>query len=247
MRRRWVTISVALFFALLAAGVGLGITIAPGKSFSLPRVRVEAALSPDGTMRVVEHLTYDFTGRFSFGTRPIPVGPYTITDMLGGLGVAALALQAWVGGAIALAAAAVQLSLTPVLRQRSPGGQRRYQEWLGVRRFLTDFSQLADAPAGHLVLWERYLVYAVALGVSDELAHGLATKLPEAETAQFAPWYVVHVGGSPGYGSLGDFSHGFATSAVAPFTPASSSGSGFGGGFSGGGGGGGGGGGIGAG
>src|SRR4029077_127988 len=35
----------------------------------------------DGTLAVVEHLTYDFTGRFSYGTRPIPAGTYEITDM----------------------------------------------------------------------------------------------------------------------------------------------------------------------
>jgi uncharacterized membrane protein len=166
---------------------------------------------------------------------------------VGILGVAALSVQAWAGGAIALAEAALQLALTPLLRQRTPAGQRRYHEWLGVRHYLTDFSQLADAPAGHLVLWERYLVYAVALGVSDELAHGLAARLGAEESAQFAPWYVGLSLGTPGYGSIGQFSSGFATSAVSSFTPASSSsGSGFGGGFSGGGGGGGGGGGIGA-
>ena len=32
-------------------------------------------------MHVVEHITYDFHGPFSYGTRPIPVGPYQITDM----------------------------------------------------------------------------------------------------------------------------------------------------------------------
>ena len=32
-------------------------------------------------MQVVEHITYDFTGQFHYGTRPIPVGAYTISDM----------------------------------------------------------------------------------------------------------------------------------------------------------------------
>ena len=46
----------------------------------------------------------------------------------------------------------------PLLRQRSPEGQVRFLQWRGVRNYLRDFSQLADAPVGHLLLWERYLV-----------------------------------------------------------------------------------------
>ncbi|MGZ4800673.1 MAG: DUF2207 family protein [Acidimicrobiia bacterium] len=159
--------------------------------------------------------------------------------------VAALILEAWISGAIALAWAAVQLALTPLLRQRTPKGTRRYHEWLGVRNYLRDFSQLETAPAGHLVLWERYLVYAVALGVSDELARGLAARIPPEQAAAFAGWYVSTSHDGPAYGSIGQFSSGFSASAVSSFTPPSS-GSGGGGGFSGGGGGGGGGGGIGA-
>jgi uncharacterized membrane protein len=180
------------------------------------------------------------------GKRGLPFFVNIVAAVVVGLtGVAALAMEAWIGGAIAVTWAAVQLALTPLLRQRTPEGQRRYHEWLGVRNYLRDFSQLADAPAGHLVLWEKYLVYAVALGVSDELARGLAARLPEEQATTFAPWYVHAHGGRPAYGSIGAFSTGFATSAVSAFTP-KSSGSGGGGGFSGGGGGGGGGGGIGA-
>ena len=69
-------------------------------------------------------------------------------------------LRLWVIGGIAIAWAAVQIALTPLLRQRSPEGQVRFLQWRGVRNYLRDFSQLADAPVGHLVLWERYLVYA---------------------------------------------------------------------------------------
>ena len=100
-----------------------------------------------------------------------------------------------------------------------------------MRNYLRDFSQLADAPAGHLVLWERYLVYAVALGVSDQLARGLEARIPPDESTHFAAWYAVGVGHHPGYGSIGNFSESFATSAVSSFTPPSSGGGGGGGGM----------------
>jgi Predicted membrane protein len=163
--------------------------------------------------------------------------------LVGLAGVGALGLRLWVVGGIAIAGAGLQLALTPLLRQRSPEGHQRFLEWKGVAKYLHDFSQLADAPVGHLILWERYLVYAAALGVSEQLAEGLAARIPPEEQANFAPWYVgMHPGA--GYSSIGDFSSGIATS-TSSFSPPSSS-SGGGGGFSGGGGGGGGGGGIGA-
>lgn len=165
--------------------------------------------------------------------------------VVGVIGGFTIAFGALIVGVVVLAWGAVQLFLTPLLRQRSPEGQNRYHQWLGVQKFLRDFSQLADAPAGHLILWEQYLVYAVALGVSDELAAGLAAKLPAEEQPTFAPWYIgYHPTGSTSFGSIGDFASGIGAS-TGSFTPPSSS-SGGGGGFSGGGGGGGGGGGIGA-
>ncbi len=165
--------------------------------------------------------------------------------VVGVVGGFAIAYGALVVGVIVLAWGAVQLFLTPLLRQRSPAGQNRYHQWLGVQRYLRDFSQLADAPAGHLILWEQYLVYAVALEVSEQLAAGLAAKLPPEEQPTFAPWYVgYHPAGSSSFGSIGDFASGIGAS-TGSFSPPSSS-SGGGGGFSGGGGGGGGGGGIGA-
>ncbi len=164
--------------------------------------------------------------------------------VVGLVGAGALGLRLWLLGGVALAWAAVQLALTPLLRQRSPLGQQRYLQWKGVQSYLRDFSQLADAPVGHLVLWERYLVYGAALGVSEELAQGLAARIPAEQQATFAPWYVGYHPGVGSFSSIGDFGSGIAASTAA-FTPASS-GSGGGGGFSGGGGGGGGGGGIGA-
>ena len=62
---------------------------------------------------------------------------------------------------------------TLLLRSRTAEGAQRASEWKAFERKLRDFSQMEDAPAGHLILWERYLVYAVALGVSQRLAHGL--------------------------------------------------------------------------
>jgi uncharacterized membrane protein len=138
---------------------------------------------------------------------------------------------------------AVGLGLgTLLLRSRTPAGAQRASEWKAFERKLRDFSQMEDAPAGHLILWERYLVYAVALGVSQRLAHALAMRVPAEQRSSFAPWYVGS-GSNYSFGGMADFGSSFGGTVHSAMVPSSS---GSGGGFSGGGGGGGGGGGFGA-
>ena len=154
----------------------------------------------------------------------------------------------------AIGVAVVLLACMVLLRRRTPEGAQRFAEWNGLKQFLKDFSQLQDAPSGHMALYERYLVAAVALGVADELVEALRVRIPEiANDPTFATWYVGSrtATGFGSFSSLGDFSSGLVGGATAPRPSdprprSGSSGGGGGGGFSGGGGGGGGGGGFGA-
>ena len=175
--------------------------------------------------------------------------------LIGGLGLfaaAALANEAFAAGGAAIGAAVVLLACMVLLRRRTVAGAQRYAEWNGLKKFLKDFSQLQDAPSGHMALYERYLVAAVTLGVADELVDALRVRIPEiANDPTFATWYVGSrtATGFGSFSSLGDFSSGLSAATASSFRPPSSSGSsggGGGGGFSGGGGGGGGGGGFGA-
>jgi len=164
---------------------------------------------------------------------------------IGAAGALALSWGAWWVGAAGVVWGLTQVGLTRLLRRRTPLGARRAAEWEGVERFLRDFSALEDAPSGHLVLWERYLVYAVALGVSARLATAMAARVPATtEITATGRWYVP-ASGRRGLDGLAAFGVGLSNGFAAASTP-SSSGGGRGGGFSGGGGGGGGGGGIGA-
>lgn len=167
-----------------------------------------------------------------------------------GLGVRAIAVEALLG-IVTVVSGVVQLAFIQIMRRRTRGGAQRTAEWDALRRFLVDFSQLGDAPVEHMELYERYLVYSVALDVSDEVARGLAMRVPQpagadGRTVGFATWYHAHDRSGPmDFGGLGDFA-GFGGTVKSAFVPSQSSGSGGGGGFSGGGGGGGGGGGFGA-
>jgi len=80
---------------------------------------------------------------------------------------------------------------TKLLSNRNQASVEAAAKAEGLKKFLKDFSQLEDAPVGHLILWERYLVYAVALGVSADLVSGLAMRLPQVVAdPSFGAWYV---------------------------------------------------------
>ncbi len=167
---------------------------------------------------------------------------FAVTGLAGFIGV--LSIQKSIVGLIPIANAVLIALATTKLGRRTELGARRAAEWEGLRNYLKDFGNFEEAPVGHLILWERYLVYATALGVADELSKGLEQRIPELrDDPSFAAWY----GSSAGlhFNSLAAFSVASAGSFAAPSDNASS-GSGGGGGFSGGGGGGGGGGGAGA-
>jgi uncharacterized membrane protein len=134
------------------------------------------------------------------------------------------------------------VALTGTLQRRTPKGADHAEEAKALRRYIRDFSTLDEAPVESLAIWEKFLVAAVALGVSSELIRGLQARIPAANQAGFAPWYIGAQGaGFAGLSDIGHFTSSFGNAATASLSPSSSGSSG---GFSGGGGGGGGGGGV---
>ena len=108
-------------------------------------------------------------------------------------------LEAWIAGAHRARRGPRSSSRSPPCSGNGPRrGRAAITSGSGVRNYLHDFSQLETAPAGHLVLWERYLVYAVALGVSDELAAVSRRGSHPSSAAAFAAWYVSTSHGRPG-------------------------------------------------
>ncbi len=116
--------------------------------------------------------------------------------------------------------------------------------WEAFSKFLEDFSKMEDYPVQSLVVWEHYLVYAVALGKARKVIKQLEvmypTELNSANDTLYTNYAIMNLcRDSSAYSS---FDKTFSSAMTTAFTP-QSSGSGSGGGFSGGGGSGGGGGG----
>ena len=113
-----------------------------------------------------------------------------------------------------------------------------------LRKWLTEFTNLHEAIPTDVILWNRLLVMAVALGVADKVIDQLKVAMPELlKDPQFMPvysWY--YYGNGMRTNAIESVTksvtaaHSVSTAALASSN--SSSGGGFGGGFSGGGGGG---------
>ncbi len=65
------------------------------------------------------------------------------------------------------------------MNRRSPNGQEDLAKWKSFRNFLRDFSNLKDYEIPSLAIWERYLVYAVSLGIASKVIEQLLIVLPK--------------------------------------------------------------------
>jgi uncharacterized membrane protein len=133
------------------------------------------------------------------------------------------------------------------LSRRTKEGALEMQRWEAFKRFMTDFSAMNEAGPGLLPLWEKYLVYATALGVATKLLENVKSLAQESNyTFSQVGWFTpMHSDGIDSISSMNFSSLDSLSNAMSNFdslTAALSSSTSSGGGFSGGGGGGGGGG-----
>lgn len=113
----------------------------------------------------------------------------------------------------------------------SQKGVDEKEQWKAFKKYMEDFSLLKDKEVPSLVVWEKYLVFATAFGISEKVLKQLKVAYPEMtnmDSAMYTYSYI-HIMNSVNIGSC-------INSSV--YSAIGSSGSGAGGGFSGGGGGG---------
>lgn len=129
------------------------------------------------------------------------------------------------------------------LKIRTQKGVDHKAMWKAFKKFLQDFSKLDERDYKSLVIWEHYLVYATALGISKKVIKQLKIVFPtefEESSNMFGTFATINLLSDTN--AFSSFSSSFSSATTTAFSaPSSSSGSG--GGFSGGAGGGGGGGG----
>jgi hypothetical protein len=62
----------------------------------------------------------------------------------------------------------------------TPEMAREHAAWKGFKRTLTDYTRMKDAPPDFFMLWDRYYVYAAALGVAERYLRTLQRAAPAA-------------------------------------------------------------------
>ena len=110
-------------------------------------------------------------------------------------------------------------------------GTDEKEQWKAFKKYMEDFSLLKDKEVPALAIWEKYLVFATAFGISEKVLKQLKVIYPEITDMNSAmyTYSYIHIMNSVNIGNC-------INSSV--YSAVSSSGSGAGGGFSGGGGGG---------
>lgn len=104
-------------------------------------------------------------------------------------------------------------------------------KWIAFKKYMEDFSLLKEKDVPDLALWEKYLVYATAFGISEKVIKELKIVYPDFDNYDYNIYPTIFIM------SHMDFSSSFRSVSNA-MSSSFSSGSGGGGGFSGGGGGG---------
>lgn len=94
-------------------------------------------------------------------------------------------------------------------------GRRLSGQVVGLKRYLEDFSDFSDRGVADLTLWDRYLVYAAAFGISDTVLKQLAEAYPElcdpSWLDSYATGHVVYWAYRPYW-----YAHTWSAGAVAP-------------------------------
>lgn len=125
--------------------------------------------------------------------------------------------------------------------KRTPKGNEDYRKWKAFKKFLIDFSLLKEREIPEVILWEKYMVYAVVLGVADKVSKAMNVKIKELDpngviySPSFYPYLHLNLAHT-----VNSAVHNAITESISKAVASSSnsSGGGFGGGFSSGGGGG---------
>ncbi|TLM80387.1 MAG: DUF2207 domain-containing protein, partial [Actinobacteria bacterium] len=109
--------------------------------------------------------------QWTLGTLVIAVGVGTV--------VCAVNAGSFVLGAIGVICAAVILVLAFNAPRRSSEANELFAQYNALKKYLTDFSRLNEAPPTHVALWERFLVLAVVFGVAKQVIEALKVRMPE--------------------------------------------------------------------
>ena len=80
----------------------------------------------------------------------------------------------------------IGLIIYPTIWKKSMGqwtkeGRVFYLKWKNFEKYLTDYSLIEKYPPSSIIIWDHYIVYAMALGVADEALKNMKLAIPVAQ------------------------------------------------------------------
>jgi len=82
---------------------------------------------------------------------------------------------------IIILSAIISLVYFAIFTKRNKEANQEYIKWIGLKKFMEDFGRMDTKELPEIVLWEKYLVYAVTLGCADKLAKDMEIKAKELQ------------------------------------------------------------------
>ena len=78
------------------------------------------------------------------------------------------------------------LIMYPIIWKKSMGqwtkdGRVFYLKWKNFEKYLTDYSLIEKYPPASIIIWDHYIVYAMALGVAEEALKNMKLAIPVAQ------------------------------------------------------------------
>lgn len=115
-------------------------------------------------------------------------------------------------------------------------GVNENKQWQAFKKYMEDFSYLNEKEVPHLIVWEKYLVFATAFGIAEKVLKQLKVKYPELSNQETINNMVLFNSMYNSNGFNTKFINSISSSASRMYSSTYSAGSGSGGGFSSGGG-----------
>lgn len=101
---------------------------------------------------------------------------YSLLGIL--LGIFTLSYSLWCG-LIAFVSGLISLFYFLLFTKRTQKGNEHYLKWKALKKFMEDFGRIDKKDLPEIVLWEKYLVYAVSLGCADQLSKTMELRVNE--------------------------------------------------------------------
>lgn len=89
----------------------------------------------------------------------------------------------------AIVAAVYTLKIASRYNRLTQKGVNEKAKWVGLKKYMEEFSMIDDKSVPELVLWEKYLVYATAFGIADKVLKQLKVVYPQISDTDYMTGY----------------------------------------------------------